>query len=257
MQLLVSVRSAADAVAALDGAADIIDAKEPAHGSLGAVEPAVLTAILSQVPPGHPFSIALGDVAAPKDVYAACAKLPALDRPAFVKLGFAGLQDASGVAKLLTTAREAMAGMPEPPRLIAVAYADALEAGAPDPWDICEAARRGGASGILLDTARKHGMTVLDAMPSSDLSDWVSLAHLHELTAAVAGSLALDDLESVVDTGADIIGVRSAACDGGRDGAVSAQRVAALVAALRDAGDDLTVASRPGLPSMLRGDRTR
>ena len=37
MQLLVSVRSAEDAMAALDGGADIIDTKEPRAGALGAV----------------------------------------------------------------------------------------------------------------------------------------------------------------------------------------------------------------------------
>ena len=54
MRLLVSVRSAAEAVAALDGAAHIVDAKEPARGPLGAVEPAVLAAILDQVPANQP-----------------------------------------------------------------------------------------------------------------------------------------------------------------------------------------------------------
>jgi hypothetical protein len=44
----------------------------------------------------------------------------------------------------------------------------------------------------------------------------------------------------VAAAGADIVGVRGAACDGGRTGTVSAARVAALVAALQDdeAGSD-------------------
>ena len=42
MRLLVSVRSAAEARAALSGGADIIDAKEPSLGSLGAVGPLAL-----------------------------------------------------------------------------------------------------------------------------------------------------------------------------------------------------------------------
>ena len=37
MQLLVSVTDAIEAAAALDGGADIIDAKDPASGALGAV----------------------------------------------------------------------------------------------------------------------------------------------------------------------------------------------------------------------------
>ena len=86
--------------------------------------------------------------------------------------------------------------------------------------------------GVLLDTARKESGTVTELMTPGELGDWVALAHLHELTAGVAGSLGLNDLGMVAETGADIIGVRGAACDGGRTGTVSAQRVAALVAAL-------------------------
>ena len=42
MRLLVSVRSADEVAAAMAGGADIIDAKEPARGSLGAVDAATL-----------------------------------------------------------------------------------------------------------------------------------------------------------------------------------------------------------------------
>ena len=45
MRLLVSVRSAAEVAAALAGGADIIDAKEPSRGGLGAVDPEDLEAI--------------------------------------------------------------------------------------------------------------------------------------------------------------------------------------------------------------------
>ena len=49
MRLLVSVADAAEARAALAGGADIIDAKEPRHGALGAVAPDVLRAIRNAV----------------------------------------------------------------------------------------------------------------------------------------------------------------------------------------------------------------
>jgi uncharacterized protein (UPF0264 family) len=238
VQLLVSVRSAAEAVAALDGAAHIVDAKEPARGPLGAVDPAVLAAILDQVPSGHPFSVALGDFTTAKDVYASVVALPRRRGPTFVKIGFAGARSARVVSDLVVTAREAASGAYEPPGVIAVAYADAEGVDAPDPWDLCEAARRGGAAGVLLDTACKSGGTVIDLMPPAELGDWVSLAHLHELTAGLAGNLRLDDLQLIADAGADVVGVRGAACDGGRTGTVSARRVAALVAALDSSGVD-------------------
>ena len=49
MRLLVSVRSEEEARAALAGGADIIDAKEPSRGALGAVEIGVLREIVSVV----------------------------------------------------------------------------------------------------------------------------------------------------------------------------------------------------------------
>jgi uncharacterized protein (UPF0264 family) len=45
---------------------------------------------------------------------------------------------------------------------------------------------------------------------------------------AVAGKLEAGDLESVRRAGADIAGVRGAACDDGRSGAVCADRVRRL-----------------------------
>ncbi len=240
MRLLVSVRSAAEAVAALDGAAHIIDAKEPEHGPLGAVGPEALAEILARMPHNHPFSVALGDFTTAKEVYASVhgLGLPRHHGPTFLKIGFANARTASVVTDLVTTAREAASGGAEPARVIAVAYADAARVDAPDPWDVCEAARRGGAAGVLIDTACKDGSKLLDLMPVGELADWVSLAHLHELTAGIAGSLDAESLGAVTLTGADIIGVRGAACDGGRTGTITAQRVATLLAALRNSDLD-------------------
>ena len=45
----------------------------------------------------------------------------------------------------------------------------------------------------------------------------------------LAGKLAADDLPFVRDTGADVAGVRGAACEGGRTGRVSADKVPSFV----------------------------
>ena len=57
MRLLVSVRDAVEADAAVDGGAEIVDAKEPAAGSLGAVAPAVLAAIRDTWRTGSPVML--------------------------------------------------------------------------------------------------------------------------------------------------------------------------------------------------------
>ncbi|MBM3821162.1 MAG: hypothetical protein FJW14_19395, partial [Acidimicrobiia bacterium] len=61
MRLLVSVADAIDAAAALDGGADIIDAKDPRAGALGAVPLTVFREIHARVGGMRPVSAALGD----------------------------------------------------------------------------------------------------------------------------------------------------------------------------------------------------
>ena len=62
MRLLVSVRNAIEAEAALAGGADIIDAKEPLNGALGPVAKEVIQSIAEKVAGSAPVSVALGDV---------------------------------------------------------------------------------------------------------------------------------------------------------------------------------------------------
>ena len=60
------------------------------------------------------------------------------------------------------------------------------------------------------------------------LAAWVADAHDAGLLVALAGKLTADDLTFVRDAGADIAGVRGAACDGGRTGRVTADKVRLL-----------------------------
>src|SRR5438094_1907571 len=61
MRLLVSVADPSEARAALEGGADVIDAKQPRRGALGPVRPDVLAAIRQVVGAARPVSAALGD----------------------------------------------------------------------------------------------------------------------------------------------------------------------------------------------------
>src|SRR5438094_10252622 len=65
MQLLVSVADASEGRAALLGGADVIDAKDPREGALGAVRPEVLRERRAAVGAARPLSAALGDAGPP------------------------------------------------------------------------------------------------------------------------------------------------------------------------------------------------
>jgi uncharacterized protein (UPF0264 family) len=80
-------------------------------------------------------------------------------------------------------------------------------------------------------------------MGDAALEDWIRRVRGAGLLAAIAGRLALHDLPIVRDMGADIAGVRGAACVGGRAGRVDADRVRLL----RDA-----LVTGPGRPEARR-----
>ena len=61
-RLLVSVRSAAEAEAALAGGAAVIDVKEPARGALGRADDAVIADVVRAVAGRAPVSAALGEL---------------------------------------------------------------------------------------------------------------------------------------------------------------------------------------------------
>jgi hypothetical protein len=222
MRLLVSVRDATEAAAALAGGADIVDAKEPLHGALGPVATPVLHAIAGTVAGAAPVSVALGD-AGTDDIglgMQAAARVGA----AFVKVGFAGTRDADRISQDVSR----LAHLVGPAALILVAYADHEQAGAPSPNSLILVGQRLKATGILLDTCDKRGPSLTALMSERSLRAFVTCAQSAGQLVALAGRLTADDFDMVLGMGANIVGVRGAACDGGRAGVVSAARVHAL-----------------------------
>jgi uncharacterized protein (UPF0264 family) len=233
VRLLVSVASAAEALAALAGDADIIDAKDPFTGALGAVSITVLTEIRAAIGGTHPVTAAIGDAVDEAAIDAtACAFAAA--GAALVKVGFAGIANAARVARLAAAAQRGVsAGSAGRCGVILVAYADADRAASLAPAALLDVAARAGASGVLLDTADKSGPGLRALVAPDALSAWVARAHQRGLLVALAGKLAADDVPFVRDTGADVAGVRGAACEGGRMGHVSVERVRDLRARLQ------------------------
>ncbi len=226
MRLLVSVRAGDEVPEALAGGADIIDAKEPAHGSLGPVSPEVLLAIAARVPEPVPLSVALGDFTDPDAVRLAVAGagVPIRRVPTYVKLGFAGERSEAAVVSLVAAAMEAADAMAIGPIVVPVAYADHDNADSAGPGEVLRAAMAAGARAFLIDTYLKDGRGLLQ---------WIALERLRGLAAgarsagvllALAGSLDLAALDHIAGI-ADVIGVRGAACRGGRTGSVEARLV--------------------------------
>jgi uncharacterized protein (UPF0264 family) len=219
-KLLISVRSAAEAAIALEAGADIIDVKEPARGSLGAADVEVVDAIVRAVAARTAVSVALGELVD----FDAPPALPA--GVTYAKMGLHGAGRtawASGLARCFAS----LPGIVP----IAAAYVDhaTVDVMTPSPMEVLDWAARHGAAGMLLDTFDKRGGDLLHHGGLPRLRKLIGAAHDAGLLVALAGSLTLESIPTVMAAAPDIIAVRGAACAGGdRTGGISGTRIAAL-----------------------------
>src|SRR5207245_112294 len=223
--------------------------KDPRSGALGAVRPPLLAAIQRTVGsacPTRPVSAALGD-AKEEPVVIRRARAASRGRLAFVKLGFAGVPSEP---RARWVAAAVVRHLAPPTRLVLVAYADWERVGSLSLRRLIAIAAAVGAAGVLLDTARKAAPLFALEAPDA-VAAWVATVHAAGLFAALAGSLMDSDIATAGELGADVVGVRGAACIGGRLGRVSPERVATLVALTRAASGVPAGAPPPPLPLRL------
>jgi len=218
--LLVSVRSADEADAALSGGADLIDVKEPARGPLGVAEAEVVAAVVDRVAGRVPVSAALGEWS-PNAITEAHWHLELkLD---YVKWGLAGYAPSPGWGEdLLDTRRELPVGM----EMVAVAYADWERAKSVPPGELVKFAKRFRFRAFLLDTFGKDGKTLLDFVKPPVIGELVESLRRVGVRVALGGSLRPEQVKQLKGVTPDWYAVRTSACAGGkRDGVIDAARV--------------------------------
>ena len=222
-QLLVSVRDAAEARAALEGGADWIDLKEPANGPLGAVTAAVARSVAEVVAGRAALSAAAGELIDwPRS---AARDLLAVDGVSQLKLGLSACDDGDWREAWLAAQCEILDSGKE---LVAVVYADADRAHTPAPFDVLEATAAANARWLLIDTFDKSSGTLLELFDDTQLRALFERAQSLGLTTAAAGRLTPTAIEALPLDVVDVVAVRSAACGGDRRGSVNTQSVAAL-----------------------------
>jgi (5-formylfuran-3-yl)methyl phosphate synthase len=221
--LLVSVRSVAEAEVALAGGADIIDVKEPLRGSLGPADPAVWCDLHRVVTHGTVTSAALGELLS--DPVVDLAQQAAGFR--YAKIGLAGCHAQRGwIAKWLAATRQLPRGVQPVP----VAYADWPQARAPAPSVALALAAISPARLLLIDTFDKRGGRLLDCLSMDSLRDIARVALMMRIELALAGSLDAAAIGALFELAPAYIGVRGAACRGGRNGTIDLSRVKSLSA---------------------------
>jgi (5-formylfuran-3-yl)methyl phosphate synthase len=231
--LLVSVRNALEARAAVAGGCDLLDIKEPERGSLGMADLDVMSAVAQ-------FAGGCRGALAPMACSAALGELiewqPGTSQfslPAgigYVKLGSAGLDSPPKWTEAWRHAQSCFNTAPQGKlQWVAVAYADWRAAGGLPPAAILEAVVAVRCDVFLIDTFDKSAGNLLGLMDRSELRRLSKTAHEAGLMVALAGGLHRAQLPELVEVSPDILGVRGAACAGGRRNApISAKAVRAL-----------------------------
>ena len=207
--LLVSVRSAEEALAAVRGGATVIDVKEPSRGPLGRADPAIWAEVRSVVPPTIPVSLAMGELVDWQD-WADSVRDFDFQGIRFVKLGLAGV-GADWAGRWL----EILRAFPQGPGWVGVVYADWRAANSPSPDALLDVALESpDCVGILVDTWDKSRPSSLGL--SEEWVRWVSRVHESKRFLALAGGLDRAAIGRLGPLRPDLFAVRSAACAGNR-----------------------------------------
>lgn len=227
-QLLVSVRSVAEARIAIECGVDIIDIKEPAHGSLGCAAAETISSILelarSAGRSAPRLSVALGELTEWSDrsrgeIGNRVQRAVSGGAPDFAKVGLAGAARSaftSGAWQAeLSQLQRSLTG---PAAWVAVAYADHSRAEAPALDEVLGFAADSGCRVLLLDTFQKDSTTLCDWLSLTDARRLRAASQRAGMLLAFAGRIDLRTLGWLREVGPDIVAVRGAVCSHGDRG---------------------------------------
>lgn len=222
--LLVSVRNAREAEAALRGGADIVDVKEPKFGSLGAASADVWQQVATLLNGQALLSVACGELIDFEPDQGA--RLP--ESTSFAKIGLAGC---AGLSDWPDRWRRAWECLSVSVQRVAVCYVDQQRAQSPSWQQILEQAPAADCKCLLLDTFDKLAGNLLTHWSRSQLARVVDQAAAQGLFVVAAGSLANRHLGTVYGAGVRFVAVRGAVCRTGRTGPLDGDLVKELRAA--------------------------
>ncbi|MCJ2043352.1 (5-formylfuran-3-yl)methyl phosphate synthase [Methylobacterium sp. J-078] len=217
-RLLVSVRDADEAALAARAGTDLVDAKDPDRGALGALPAGTVRAIVALVD-GRTLTSAVAGEPDRSSLVPAIADM-AETGVDVVKVAVRGDWSEDDLAR----AAAAASG-----RLIAVLFAEAGDAPGLVPR-----LRRAGFFGAMIDTAGKDGRRLTDHLPRPVLAAFTRTCRDHGLVSGLAGSLALADIAELAPLGPHYLGFRGGLCVAGdRRQGLDSSRVAEAVRLIR------------------------
>ena len=223
MQLLISVTSIEEAQIALENGADVIDLKEPSAGALGALPIERIQAIVAYVKSRNDAgakltSATIGDLPMQSELLLAQITKLASTGVDIIKIGFFETEEyqpcLDAIKPMLTNGT----------RCIAVLFAETIY-----PEGLITAIKDAGFIGVMLDTANKNGLTLLDHYSKEKRSDFAKKVFKLGMQLGLAGSLKLQHVDLIKEISPTYIGFRGGVCDGNqRQLALDANKIIAV-----------------------------
>lgn len=222
---------------AIAGGADIIDVKNPNEGPLGANFPAVIKRIRQITPTNIEVSCTIGEVPNLPGSMSLAALGAATTGVNYIKAGLYGLKTREEAIYLMQNINKAVKDYDSSIKVVASGYGDAGRTGSVDPSFVPKIASEAQADIAMLDTAIKDGKNLFTFLTKPQIRSFVEEAHDYGLKAALAGSLQKKDLPAVYVLGADVVGLRGAACTFSDrvNGQITREKVRELVEAVKRA----------------------
>ena len=225
VRLLVSVGTVEEALLALSAGADLIDAKNPDAGALGALPAERIAAIRNAIAGRATVTAVIGDHRDAASVLGAADRIAATGVD-MVKIGLYPELDRPAVIAALGRRLAATT------RLVAVLAAD-LD----PPFELIPDLAKAGFAGVMLDTEGKQG-GLLTHQPLARLAEFIALGHAAGLMTGLAGSLRVTDIPVLAPLGPDLLGFRGGLCEH------HDRRRPLLAERIRDARTTLTTITR-------------
>ena len=231
MKVLISPKDEFEAKAAVNGGADIIDVKNPDEGSLGANFPWVIRQVRSLVPHSIEVSATIGDFPHLPGSASLAALGAAVSGANYVKVGLKGSKTRDEAIFLMQHVTRTVKEYDVKKKVVLAGYADYHRAATLDPFLLPEVARSAGCDVVMVDTFIKDGKSLFDFMDEASCKRFIDEGHIQDLDVALAGSIKLPEIPVLKRIGADIIGIRGAACSHGDrlTGTIQAENVRALM----------------------------
>ncbi|MGH1418142.1 MAG: (5-formylfuran-3-yl)methyl phosphate synthase [Hyphomicrobiaceae bacterium] len=197
--MLASVRNGEEAALCVSAGVDLIDAKEPRAGALGAVLPDTLRDIRRAVPNSIALSATIGDDIVDAGEIALAGQAMADAGADIVKIGLFEAVDVEAMLQALQPDLSLRR------KFVAVLLADqALD------LTVLSKLSKAGFYGVMLDTVEKASGGLTTCQSPSQLRQFIDQARGLGLKAGLAGGLTLQDLPLVLACKPDIVGFRGA-----------------------------------------------